>query len=202
MTKLFQNTTLLALITLLVGCAHAPAIQADSSLESYYKSSPTPPAGMARVYVLPPMHDTALGNFELASDLVVGAGSEGTTPLCRLEKDMFTAFDVPAGYYYITTKPFLQTVTRPSQLFHLAKGETLFLRGTLNGNGAPYGLLGAVAAAADNAGAPEYDVLDTASGMALIQDRRMEGLVPGITPFAKQEITKQAQIDLSAAAPR
>lgn len=180
---------LLALLAV-AGNGCATSFKAPTSLDAYYKSAPTPPAGMGRVYVLGPIIDTdMLGELRAGMQVYIGRKSGECVKSSFSNRNNYTAFDIDYSKIYIGSS------CDNVDLYTIDAGQVIFIRyhNKLKPNGGIlFGAVGAMvteAAKGDEKNEPHkpvVEVLDEKSGMELVRSMSLVSIYPEARSLVRQ----------------
>lgn len=166
------------------GCGTIPPLS-DAAVEDHYQASKKPPSAEVRVYVLPPLDRTSLGNFEVEGRVMAGYASAQTTVVGWVSKTRFVAFDAEPGVLYLKWGPAVNYKDQ-AQYFQTSRGQTLAVRPVAAKNGAMFGLVGAAVAAAATDGTPAFEFVEPDELARSLNGKHLSSMTPEAAALFQQ----------------
>ena len=186
-------STLVSIIA--ASCTGTPQQTVSVDLENYYKSNPTPPSGMARIYVLPAHLGTWLQDTDTFATIFAERKNGNSIRIASVSKHKFAAFDVAPGDIIISaTGP---NSNSSKMLFSLRDRQTVFLYPQLAVNRfIPIAAIFDSVLQTEFRGGdpPPFDALDLDQGMKRINELSMSGLYPEARALVRQEISPSSGV--------
>lgn len=180
------------MMAMLSACNLPPPVpNASIDVETYYKSSPKPPVGQSRVYIIPSKAINWLLDSKPMSWYYLGRNqsdfreTKALPYLGLVKSDLFLAFDAPPGQLTLTTRSQLGSAAVAT--FNLPQNGAIVIQNLIYNNGAGLGLIGAVINANDASARPPFVITTYNDNAAAIQALNLAGLAPTAPSYLKQE---------------
>jgi hypothetical protein len=167
------------------GCGTIPPLS-DAAVEDNYQAGQKPPSAEVRIYVLPPLDRTSLGNFEVEGRVMAGYASAQTTVVGWVSKTRFVAFDAKPGVLYLKWGPAVNYKDQ-AQYFQTSRGQTLAVRPVAANNGAMFGLVGAAVAAMANDGTPAFEFVEPDELARFLNGKHLSSMTPEAAALFQQK---------------